>query len=149
MDYEQGKQRREQRDQVFIPTLTALEGAADHKLLRTIKRDIEALSPESLIRESLVYRSMARRRGDETTWHKILSGYFQKTIDQLSHIADLCWQSIEAARFVTQLESELRWLDLEGEYTHLLEQWPSLADEAALYLSPVLDEWVAARSADH
>ncbi|MBN1886600.1 MAG: hypothetical protein JW850_01365 [Thermoflexales bacterium] len=140
---------REQRDRVFIPTLAALEDATDHKPLRTIKRDIEALSPESLIRDSLVYRSMARRRGDEAGWHKTLGAHFQRMIDQLAHITDLCWQSIEAARFVTQLESELRWIDLEGEYTHLLEQWSSLADEATLYLSPVLDEWVAARSADH
>jgi hypothetical protein len=136
---------REQREGVFIPILAALEGATDHKPLRTIKRDIEALSPESLIRDSLVYRSMPRRRDEGAAWHKTLGTHFQRTIDQLAHIADLCWQSIEAARFVAQLDGELRWIDLEGEYTHLIEQWPSLADEAALYLSPVMDEWNAAR----
>ncbi len=134
---------KECRDTVFDPLLSALAQVASHKELRGIKKDIDELGAEALVKNSAAYKSSVRLRKIEAGLHKTLEAHLQKYIDSLAHSADLCYQSLEVTMLVKQLEAEIKWTDLQQEYDELVEHWPSLAECLQSYFSPVLDEWLA------
>jgi len=132
------------RDTTFAPLLARLPNA-NNKQLEALKKEISALSPETLIEQSLAAQPAPARAMLNRQMRHMIATDFQEYCGKLTMLVELCYQTNLVNLFIEQIEGQVVWIELYQETEALSAAWPTLGDHIRTYFLPIIDACAGAR----